>query len=108
MSSGVEKLSVSVPKQVWREAMRLLRPDSSESNSAFVSRVLRDAVLHAKESAYERGYAEHPPIDADNALGEVLVEQAAAELRVEEEAAHLPLMGGRAAYEEWKRWRAAR
>jgi len=97
-----------VPAQVWREATRLLRPDSRESNSAFVSRVLREAVLHAKEAAYAAGYAATPPTDEDNAIGEALAGQAAAELRVEEEAARRPLMGGRAAYEDWKRWRAAR
>ena len=101
MPSGVQKLSVSVPTEVWREATRLLRPDSQESNSAFVSRVLREAVVHAKEAAYARGYAEPVPNAEDNALGEALAGQAAAELRLEEESAGLPLMGGRAAYEEW-------
>jgi len=108
MSSGVKKLSVSVPTQIWVDATRLLRPDSEESNSAFISRVLREAVLHARATAYARGYVEYPPDNEPDAIGDALAGQAAAELRVAEEAAELPLMGGPAAYAEWKEWCAAR
>jgi hypothetical protein len=109
--STVKKLSVSVPREVWSDARRFVASGSDETSSALITRVLRQAVERAKEEQYARGYAEHPYTPEEEAAFEgfsQIAGQAAAELRFQEEAAHLPPMGGHEAYERWKAWRASR
>jgi hypothetical protein len=106
----VEKISVSVPRGIWADARRFVA-DNGETNSALITRLLKEAVERAKDEAYARGYAEHPYTPEEEAAFEGFTQIAghtADQLRTEEEAAGLPRMGGREAYERWKTWRASR
>jgi hypothetical protein len=107
-ASTVEKLSISVPREVWAAARRTLAADKNETNSAFITRVLRVALERAKEDQYALGYQQYPPAKEEDALSRAAFGANAAALRAEEAAAGLPVLGGDAAYAAWKAQRAAR
>jgi hypothetical protein len=99
MPSRVQKLSVSVPCEVWDRARSLLG-SSDEPNSAFVTRILQAAITRELETQYARGYAEHPYTPEEEAVLEGM-QQLAAKAMSED------LVGDKNDYAEWKARRSA-
>ena len=99
MPSRVQKLSVSVPCEVWDRARSLLGV-SDEANSAFVTRILQAAITRELEAQYARGYTEHPYTAEEEAVFEGMQQRAA-------KAMSEDLAGDKNDYAEWKARRSA-
>ena len=99
---------MSVPRQVWVEARRTFGVDRNETNSAFITRVLKLAVERAREAQYALGYEQYPGTDEGDAVSLAAFSANAAALLADEAAAGLPVMGGDAAYAAWRAQHAER
>jgi hypothetical protein len=84
VTAQATRLSISLPMRLWRQAQeQLARPD--EGTSAFMARLLREALERRLDERYAAGYRRLPVTDEEDAIASAAARAAVLALEADDD-----------------------